>query len=43
MKHVLLRGKILKKQLANMQVQVERFLTCMEDVVAKETASSSQQ
>ena len=43
MKSVLLRGKILKKQLAQMQNHVDRYLAFTEEVVAKETAASSSQ
>ena len=41
MKRVLLKGKILQKQLANMQLEAEKHVTCVEEVVSKEVASSS--
>ena len=47
MKRVLLKTKIMKKHLANMEFQVDRYVTFIEDVAGgwheRGTASSSQQ
>ena len=43
MKRVLLKGKILQKQLAHMQLEVNKFMTFVEEVLSKEAASNSGQ